>query len=244
MPSLTYTRYELVRVFRNRRFLIFSLGFPLALYLIIAAPNRSLHNYSGTGISLPLYYMVGMASFGTMTSMISSGARIAWERQIGWTRQLRITPLTARAYLRSKVIAAYAMAAASLVSLYIAGTILGVTLGAGDWLEMTGLIVLGLLPFAALGIALGHLLGVDALGPAMGGMVSLLALVSGSWFPVTHGFLHDVGQVLPSYWLVQAGRVPLHGNGWSATGWIVVLGWTAALTLLSVFVYRRDTARV
>ena len=188
--------------------------------------------------------MVGMASFGTMTSMISSGARIAWERQIGWTRQLRITPLTARAYLRSKVIAAYAMAAASLVSLYIAGTILGVTLGAGDWLEMTGLIVLGLLPFAALGIALGHLLGVDALGPAMGGMVSLLALVSGSWFPVTHGFLHDIGQVLPSYWLVQAGRVPLHGNGWSATGWIVVLGWTAALTLLSAFVYRRDTARV
>ena len=48
MTSLTYTRYELVRVFRNRRFLIFSLGFPLALYLIIAAPNRSLHNYSGT----------------------------------------------------------------------------------------------------------------------------------------------------------------------------------------------------
>ena len=83
MTSLTYTRYELVRVFRNRRFLIFSLGFPLALYLIIAAPNRRLHNYSGTGISLPLYYMVGMASFGTMTSMISTGARIAWERQIG-----------------------------------------------------------------------------------------------------------------------------------------------------------------
>ncbi len=186
--------------------------------------------------------MVGMASFGTMTSMLSTGARIAWERQIGWTRQLRITPLTAPAYLRSKVIAAYAMAALSLVSLYVAGTILGVTLGAGDWLKMTGLIVLGLLPFAAGGIALGHLLNVDALGPALGGMVSLLALVSGSWFPVTHGFLHDVGQVLPSYWLVQAGRVPLHGHGWTTTGWIVVLGWTAALSVLAAFVYRRDTA--
>jgi DNA-binding CsgD family transcriptional regulator len=64
---------------------------------------------------------------------------------------------------------------------------------------MTGLIVVGLLPFAALGIALGHLLDVDAIGPAMGGAVSLLALVSGTWFPVSHGFLHDVGRVLPSY---------------------------------------------
>lgn len=31
-----------------------------------------------------------------------------------------------------------------------------------------------------------------------------VALVGGTWFPVTHGFLHDLGQCVPSYWLAQA----------------------------------------
>ncbi|MGA2925817.1 MAG: ABC transporter permease, partial [Solirubrobacteraceae bacterium] len=234
----------LLRVFRNRRFFIFSLAFSLILYFVIAAPNRGKHDFSGTGISMPLYYMAGLASFGTMTSMLSTGSRIAGEREAGWTRQLRITPLTPLAYLRAKVTCAYAMAALSLVALYASGAVLGVSLAAADWLQMTGLIVIGLLAFAALGIALGHLLNVDAIGPAMGGMVSLLALVSGSWFPVTHGFLYDLGRVLPSYWLVQAGHVSLHGHNWGTTAWIVVTGWTAALSVLAVVAYRRDTGRV
>jgi ABC-2 type transport system permease protein len=240
---LVYTRYELLRTFRERRLFIFSFGFPLILYFVIVAPNRNVHNIDHTGISLALYYMAGLASFGTMMSMMSSGFRIAGERQAGWTRQLRITPLTPRAYLRAKVVTGYAMAGLSLGLLYIAGASLGVSLSAGTWLKMTGLIAIALLPFAALGIAIGHLLTVDSTGPATGGLVSLLAIVSGTWFPVT-GFLHDIGQFVPSYWLVQAARISTHGQGWGALAWAVVVGWTAVLTVLAGFAYRRDTGRV
>ncbi len=244
MSGLLYTRFEMLRAFRNRRFFMFSLGFPLILYFVIAVPQRNITDFAGTGISAPLYYMAGLASFGTMMSMISSGARIAGERQAGWTRQLRITPLPPRSYFRAKVMASYALAITSLVLLYIAGASLGVSLSAGKWLEMTGLILIGLLPFAALGITLGHLMNVDSIGPVTGGTVSLLALVSGTWFPVTHGFLHDVGQCLPSYWLVQAGHVATGGPAWGATGWLVVAGWTVLLTVTAVYAYRRDTNRV
>jgi ABC-2 type transport system permease protein len=243
MNSLVYTRYELLRAFRNRRFFIFSLGFPLVLYFVIAGPQHNNDNFAGAGISAPLYYMAGLASFGTMLSMISAGGRIAGERQAGWTRQLRITPLAPRSYLRAKVLASYAMAATSLLLLYIAGASLGVSLSAGHWLEMTALILIALLPFAALGIALGHFMNVDSIGPVTGGTVSLLALVSGTWFPV-HGFLHDVGQFLPSYWLVQAGRVAISGHPWTLLGWLVIAGWTVALVSFAVFAYRRDTGRV
>jgi ABC-2 type transport system permease protein len=109
---------------------------------------------------------------------------------------------------------------------------------------MIGLILVGLLPFAAFGIAIGHMMNVDSIGPVTGGTVSLLALVSGTWFPVNHGFLHDVGQFLPSYWLVQAGRVAEHGQGWGAKGWLVVAVWTVALVALACVAYRRDTNRV
>jgi hypothetical protein len=101
-----------------------------------------------------------------------------------------------------------------------------------------------LLPFAALGVFVGHLLTADTIGPAAGGLVSLLALVSGTWFPVTSGFLHDVARFLPSYWLVQAGHVSLGGAAWPALGWIVVAAWTVVLAVLARAAYRRDTQRV
>jgi ABC-2 type transport system permease protein len=188
--------------------------------------------------------MVGLVGFGTMMALISTGARIASERTDGWTRQLRITPLSPRAYLRAKVVTGYAMALLTMAVLYASGALLGVRLPAGRWLEMTGLILVGLAPFAALGVFVGHLLTADTIGPATGGLVSLLALVSGTWFPLGDGTLADVAQYLPSYWLVQASHVSLGGAAWSATGWIVVVGWTIVLALLARAAYRRDTERV
>ena len=91
---------------------------------------------------------------------------------------------------------------------------------------MTALLLLGLLPFAALGIALGHLLTVDSLGPVIGGTTALLAFLGGVWFPLGDGFMGDVGRALPSYWLVQAGHIGIGGEGWSATGWAVMAVWT------------------
>jgi ABC-2 type transport system permease protein len=244
MTGLLYTRFELLRTFRNRRFFILSLGFPLVLYFLIAGPQKNVHDLAHSGISAPLYYMAGLASFGTMASMISSGARIAAERQAGWTRQLRITPLTPREYFRAKVIAAYAMAITSLVLLYIAGAILGVRLAAHQWLSMTGLILIALLPFAALGIMLGHLMNVDSIGPLTGGLVAILAFLAGTWFPLTSGFLYDVGQYLPGYWIVQASHIALHGHGWATKGWVVIAVWALVLVFLARLAYRRDTQRV
>jgi ABC-2 type transport system permease protein len=241
----TYTRFELLRTFRNRRFFIFSLVFPLILYFVIAGPNKNDHNFSNSGVSAPLYYMVGLASFGTMTAMLSSGARIATEREAGWNRQLRLTPLRPRAYLRAKVLTAYLMACVTIALLYISGASLGVSLPAGDWVRMTLLILVGLVPFAAGGILIGHLVTPDSVGPVMGGVTSLLALVSGTWFPLGHsGFLYHLALYLPSYWIVQAGPVALLGHGWPARGWIVIAAWTAVLVVFALRAFGRDTQRV
>ena len=80
MNAAVYARYELLRAFRNRRFFIMSFGFPLVLYYAIAAPNRHVHDLGGTGLSAPLYFMVGLSAFGTMNAVLATGARIAGER--------------------------------------------------------------------------------------------------------------------------------------------------------------------
>lgn len=238
-----YIRFELLRTFRNGRFFILALAFPLVLYFVIATPNRHVHDFGDTGLSAPLYFMVGLVAFATMMGTSASGARIAAERAVGWNRQLRITPLSSRSYIVAKVVTAYATAAASIVLLYIAGAALGVRIPAGHWLAMTGLILIGLVPFAALGILIGHLAGADAVGPALGGTVSLLALLGGTWFPITSGFMYDIARFLPSYWLVQASRVSVGGDGWGVRGWIVMAAWSAILIALAARVYRRDTKR-
>jgi ABC-2 type transport system permease protein len=245
VSALLYTRYELLRAVRNRRFFILSFGLPLVIYLFSAVPNRNLRDFANTGLSYPLYAMIGWASFGTMSAMVGCGARIAAERQAGWTRQLRISPLSPRAYFRTKVLTAYMMALISLLVLYLAGASLGVSLSAGGWLSMTGLILVGLIPFAALGVLLGHLLTPDSIGPASGGGVALLALLGGVFYPLSgHGFLVELAQYIPSRWLVQASHVGVGGSGWPAKGWIVIAAWTLVLGALAVRAYRRDTGRV
>jgi ABC-2 type transport system permease protein len=245
VSPLVYTRYELLRTLRNRRFFFLSLGFPLVLYYLIAGSQRNVHDIGGTGLSAPLYFMIGLASFGTMAAMLSCGARIASERQAGWNRQLRISPLSTRSYFRAKVLTAYMMALITLLVLYAAGASLGVSLAASEWLEMTGLILVALIPFAALGILIGHLLTPDSIGPALGGGIAVLAFLGGTWFPIPkHGFLYDVGQLLPSYWLVQASHVAAGGHAWSSEGWLVIIAWTVVLSVLAGWAYRRDTGRV
>jgi ABC-2 type transport system permease protein len=243
--GLQYARFELLRAARNGRLLVFSFGFPLVLYFLIAAPNKGVHNLNGSGISAPLYYMVGLASFGTMATMIATGTRIAGERQAGWTRQLRISPLSTRAYFRAKVLTSYVLAIASLLLLFASGIALGVHMPLHRWLSMTGLMLVGLLPFAAMGIALGHLLTVDSLGPANGGLISLLAFTGGTWFPFSHtSFLYTLGREIPSYWLVQASHVGTAGGGWGTRGWVTMGIWAVVLTTAARIAYRRDTGRV
>jgi ABC-2 type transport system permease protein len=241
VSSTTYLRYEAIRTLRNRRFFIFSLGFPVVLYLVIAGPNR--HQKLG-GIPFALYFMTGMVAWGTMAAVMAGGARIALERQVGWHRQLRITPLTTRAYFGAKVATGYGMAAVSIALLFTLGASFGVRLSAGAWLTMTGLILVGLIPFAILGILLGHLLTADSMGPAMGGITSLLALLGGAYGPVAStGVMLTIVKGLPSYWLVQAGKSALTGHSWPASAWIVVAVWSLVLLRLTAYVYQRDTAR-
>jgi ABC-2 type transport system permease protein len=243
MTSATYFRYEVIRNFRTWQFLFFALAWPLIVYFTVTSANR--HGIFD-GVSFPVYFMAGMAAMGTIIGVVSRGSIIAVERSIGWTRQMRITPLRASAYFGAKVVCGYLMALLSIAAMCLAGVIMGVRLSAGEWLTMVGLLLLGLIPFAVLGILLGHLLAPEALLPAVGGITTMFALLGGAYgfLVAKSGALFDVIKGLPSYWLVQAGKAALGHGSWPAEGWIVIAAWTVVLVPLAILVYRRDTSRV
>jgi len=135
----TYMRSEVRRKFRDPRYVIFALAMPLILFGAFGAAQS--HNHL-SGITVAAYVMVSMATFGAMSSVFSTGGAIAFERAIGWNRQLRITALTGRAYVAGKGLAGFAVAVPSLVLVFLAGGLLShVHLSAGRWL-MTGLSIL------------------------------------------------------------------------------------------------------
>jgi ABC-2 type transport system permease protein len=235
-------KYDVLRTLRNRRMLVFGIGLPLVLFYAVAGSQRHAHT---DGIPFPLYFMTGMAAYGALFAVTSPAGRIAIDRAGGWTRQLRITPLPVRTYYLCKVVTAYVVALPTLLFLFLAGASLGVHLSAGQWLEMTGLLVVGLIPFVIMGVIIGHLVEVDALAPAVGGTVALFALFGGVFGQFFHsGVTVAIVKLLPSFWLVQAGKASLLHRSWPLEGWLVIAVWTAALVPLAMVAYKRDTARV
>jgi ABC-2 type transport system permease protein len=242
MRETTHVRYELLRALRSWRTLFLSFGLPLVIYCVVTPSSR---HTMPDGIPFPLYFMTGMAAYGAMWGSINPGARIARDRSKGWVRALRITPLRVRTEIAAKVLTAYLIALLTLALLFLAGALFGVHLDAAQWFEMTGLLLVGLAPFVAAGIALGHVVSVDALPAALGGFVVLLSLFGGAFgqlFP--SGVMLSIVKLLPSYWLVHAGRAVVGSGSWPAEGWIVVAIWTLCLTPLAAIAYRHDTAIV
>jgi ABC-2 type transport system permease protein len=239
---MTHFRYEILRTMRNRLFYAITLGLPLVLFYGIASAQR---HATFEGTAFPLYFMTAMAVYGAMYAVVAPGARIARDRSRGWLRQLQITPLRARTDFAAKVAAAYLLALPTLVLLFLAGASLGVRLGASHWLELGGMLLVGLIPLVVMGFIMGYLIPVDALAAALGGVVVLFALLGGvfGFQLATSGPLFDVLKCLPSYWLVQAGKTALGGGGWPAQAWIVIAVWTAALMPVAALAYRRSASR-
>ena len=107
---------------------------------------------------------------------------------------------------------------------------------------MTGLLLVGLVPFVLMGLILGHLIATDALVPVMGWLTVFFALFGGAFGSLFNsGVMLTVVKALPSYWLVHAGAAALQHGDWPVEGWIVLACWIAALVPLAIFAYRHDT---
>lgn len=141
-----------------------------------------------------------------------------------------------------KVFISYVMVLASIGLLFLVGMLFGVWMLLGDWMQMTELVLIGLIPFVGLGIALGHLLNLDLLGPVFGGGALLFAFLGGTWFLIIgDGVFRKLCELLPSYWLVQVGHL---GLGviylWPAKAWLVMGVWLVAMIVLVCWVYWCD----
>jgi ABC-2 type transport system permease protein len=238
---------EILRTFRNGRFVIFAIVFPVLLFLLQVTVFVQADAPDHTAVAAVL--MVNMMAFGTLSGAMSAGGRLAYERAAGWQRQLRLTPLAGPGYLSGKAMSGMLVALPPLLLVPLIATLFeGVHLGAGSWLHIVLGTWLGAIPFVLLGLLLGQFGTPDSMQPVTMVVTMCMGFLGGLWIPVENmpGWLHGLAQAMPSYWLIQVARpVVTHdltvGLG-TASGALAIF--TVVFGALMIRRYRRDSARV
>jgi ABC-2 type transport system permease protein len=238
-----YLLLETRRAYRNKRFLLFTLATPLVLFLVYV----QLYGKGGLGgVSTTAYLMTSMASFGAMTGAMSAGTRIAIERQSGWNRQLRLTPLTPLAYLLGKAAVAMLIAAPAILVVYLTGGLVEhVSLTPMQWLESGLGTWVAIVPFAAIGLVIGYVANPESAQAIFSLCFMTMSLLGGIWVPVEvmPKVMAHIAEVLPSYWLGQIARGPIGAGGFDWLAVPVLLAWTLVFGVVVTRRYRVDTAR-
>ncbi|GAA3155371.1 ABC transporter permease [Streptomyces rameus] len=240
-------RLEVSRALRNRKFLFFSVIYPSGLFLLIAGNADSHTTVDGTGLTLPTYMMVSMASFGALTAVLMGNSeRIAKERESGWVRQLRLTTLPGRGYVLAKTASAAVVSLPSIVMVFVvAAAVKDVRLDAWQWLGLTGAVWAGSLVFAALGVALGYLASGDAVRPITMIIYFGLSMLGGLWMPTTTfpQWLQDIAKWLPTHAYASLGRAIEQSRAPHAQDLAVLAVSFLLFAGGAAWLYRKDTLK-
>src|SRR5262249_47435802 len=125
--SPTYVAIDLRRSLRNRRTLIFLVVLPVVFFLAFGG------GYRKSDPEAFVYVMVSMAVYGAMIATTSTGASVSVERSLGWTRQLRLTPLRPAGYVLGKVLGSLVLGAVPVILVLGTGAVMGAQLSASAW---------------------------------------------------------------------------------------------------------------
>ncbi len=233
---------DLRRVLRNRRTLMFILVFPSLFFFIFRLPQRGQKEPPPQMMG---YLLISMAVYGAMVGTTSGGAAVAVERSLGWSRQLRLTPLRPVAYVAMKVLTAMTLGGLAIVSSFTVGALNGVHMEPHVWL-LSGLAAWGCsLVFAAFGLFMGFLLPSENVMQFVGPILALLAMFGGLFIPLKTlpEAMQTLAKFTPVYGVGVLARAPLIGGDVS-TGALGVVVWTIFFSLAAMVLFRRDTARV
>lgn len=243
---LTEAAHEFLKLIRVPVFAVSTLAFPLMFYVIF---GLTFGGASTSGVGITTYMLATYGVFGVVGSgLFSFGVGVALERGQGWMRLKRVAPMPPLAYFVAKVAMAAAFAALIVASLFALGaTFGGVELRIEQWLGLGAVLVLGALPFCAMGLAFGYMVGPNS-GPAVLNLVYLpMAFASGLWIPLPQlpSFVQAIAPFLPPYHFVQLalGTFGASDGGNPLLHLGALLAFTALFLVVAGWGYRRDEGR-
>jgi ABC-2 type transport system ATP-binding protein len=238
---------ELLQTFRKADTIVISLGLAIFAGVLIEqnAPDQFQSLVAASLAALVIFVCVSQF-----------GVKIASERDRGWLKLLRITPLSFTTYLAAKVGNFLVLASLMTGSAFISGW--GASQLSGNpsfiwepWMfYLSFILVLGVVPFAIFSFTLAYLFQTESLNLAVIAFLTIMALSSGlnisSLLP--QDWVGDVILLLPTYHYSQlvawTGKVEMEGffrfDGYRLIHIQWLLWWTVVAGMLARWVYRRE----
>ena len=195
------TGHALLQAWRVPAFSLPTLLFPLLFYVLfgLLLPSQ-------TGNAAPAHYLLATyGAFGVIgPALFGFGVGLALDEDMGWLKLKRVSPLPMGVHFLARVLTSMVFALAVVLGLSaLAAFAGGVVLSATQWGLLWAALVLGAIPFCAMGLLIGSL--VKARGAvAVVNLVYLpMSVLSGLWFPIAMfpDAMQAAAPLLPAYHL-------------------------------------------
>jgi ABC-2 type transport system permease protein len=241
-------KFEFLTRLRLRAFSLSTIGFPVMFYVLFGLVLNG-KEASVNGTHFATYLIATYGTFGVMgASLFGTAAGLATERGLGWLQVKRASPMPPFAYFTAKVVMSMIFSTAVVLLLFALGvTFGGVHLSALEAAKLLAILIVGSLPFCAMGLAIGYFAGPTSAAPIINLFYLPLSFCSGLWVPLMFlpKLLRNFAHVLPPYHLAQlALGVVGAGQPESAwTHWEFLIGFTLICLGLARVGFQRDEGK-
>ncbi len=224
-------------ILRDPLSLLFGIGFPVILLILLTAIGKNVPN--------PLFELEkltpGIAVFGLSFMSLFSAQLIAKDRSSSLLARLFTTPMTSVRFITGYTLPLLPMALMQSIVCYITAVLLGmkITISILPALLLT---IPAAIIFIGIGLLCGSLFSEKTVTGICGALLTnLSAWLSGTWFDLdlVGGIFKNIARVLPFASSVDIGKAALSGT-YSAIFppiWLV-LGYGTAIALLAIIIFK------
>ena len=239
MRMMTFAKRCTKEILRDPINLIFGLGFPLVLLLILSAIQAN--------IPVSLFEIdtltPGITVFGLSFMTLFSATLVAKDRESAFLQRLYTTPLTGFDFILGYMLPIIPIALGQTVICYLVAIPLGLTLSVNIIYSVIGMIPMAIFNIA-LGLLCGSVLGVKQVSGICGALLTnLSAWLSGVWFDLklVGGFFEKIANLLPFVHAVEMEKALFSGDfGFAATHILPILLYSLTITVIAVFLFLRQ----
>ena len=242
MRLLTFSNRCAKEILRDPLNLLFGLGFPVVLLLLLSAIQAN--------VPVALFEIAhltpGITVFGLSFITLFSATLIAKDRESALLQRLYTTPMKAKDYILGYMLPMVPIAVAQSIVCYLVAIILGLPVSTHILSAIFMILPIAIF-YIALGLLFGSILNTKQVGGICGALLTnLSAWLSGIWFDldlVGEAF-GKIANALPFVHAVELERAMVNGNfAESLPHLFPVLGYAVLITIGAICLFLRQMKR-
>ena len=242
MRMLTFAKRCAKEILRDPLNLMFGLGFPIVLLLLLSAIQAN--------IPVKLFEIEsltpGITVFGLSFLTLFSATLIAKDRESSLLQRLYTTPLKSSDYILGYMLPIIPIAIAQSVICYVIAIVLGLQITINIVYAILMIVPIAVF-YVALGLLCGSVFNVKQVGGICGALLTnLSAWLSGIWFDLEllGGTFGKIANVLPFVHAVELERAMINGNFSELLPHIYpVLGYMVVVMIGAILLFLRQAKK-